>query len=68
MVRGLSGGSPCVTWTVWLGLVRAVMAEVAMVLQVQMGVGPANPNNSHYYYSYCLSSIYYSPIVLFNFH
>lgn len=68
MVRGLSGGSPCVSWAVGLGLVRAVMAEVARALQVQIGVGPANHDSHYYYYSYCLSSIYYLHSVLHNLH
>lgn len=54
------------SWAVGLELVRAMVAEVVMALQVRMEVGPANHNinnNSYYYYySDCLLSIQCSPL------
>lgn len=51
MARGLSGGGPPVSWAVGLGLVRAVVTEVVMALQVRVGVGTANRNINNY--SHC---------------
>lgn len=62
---GFPVGGPCVSWAAGLELVRAVVAEVVMALQVRMGVDPGNHNvnNNRYYYYYsdCLLSIQCSP-------